>query len=107
MKKIHVHIKNENTWMDKDVFVEIYLPSIPRKGEYLNLGELTYELMRKAIKTVEIANRYCPDWFYGKSYDIDEAKEENLSDLNFEDAHVVSNISYTINSEIVHLELNE
>ncbi len=116
MLKIRVHIENENTFMDENVFVDITLPAVPRKGDTLYLTEEAQtELENKAKSNLKIAVSYAPLWFYGhsrkhlseiKEWDNDTLKPEHLKDLSFDDANCVSAVAFDANSDIVHVELN-
>lgn len=102
-----VHIKNENTYIDDNVYVQIELPAVPRKGEILYLdNDLKQVLEDKAKSNLEVAIKYAPEWFYGHSHNCEELKQENLTDLSFDDAIYVDSVAFHANSEIIHIELN-
>lgn len=106
MYKIRVHIRNKAVLIDEAVFIDIELPSIPRKGEIVFLDEkLIEELENKAKSSLINSKSYAPKWFYGTSYDCNDPKKENLIDLSFIDAKFVDSVSYRANSDIVHVEL--
>jgi hypothetical protein len=116
MKKIRVHIENEDTFLDENVFVDITLPAVPRKGDRLYLTEEAQtELENKAKLSIKVATSYAPLWFYGhtsiylskiKEWKEDTLKPEHLKDLSFDDANTVSGVAFDANSDIVHVELN-
>jgi len=63
LKKFRIHIKGNRKFMDKNVSVEIELPSIPDVREKVHLLSQTVdELNKQAAKTKEIANNYLPEW---------------------------------------------
>ena len=108
MFKIRIHVyTTSNTFFDENVFVDVNLPGIPRKGDYINIGyELLCELESKATSDINIAKEYY-EWFYGKSYGIkkDDIKKENLDDLSFSDAILVQNVLWIPSSNIVQVEI--
>lgn len=109
MKNIRVHIVSEE-YMDEDVYADIKLPSIPNIGDTLYIGtDALLLLQAKATFSLNIAQRYCPKWFYGNSCKVtpNELGYENLSDLSFEDAIFVSSVSYKANQNIVEIELTD
>lgn len=104
--RIHVHTTS-STFFDENVFVDVNLPGIPRKGDYINIGyELLCELESKATSDISIAKDY-HEWFYGKSYGINKAdiKEEDLDDLSFSDAILVQSVQWNPSSNIVNVEI--
>ena len=109
MIKFKVFIENDNLFGDR-VYVNITLPSVPRKGEYITLGdEIKNELEDKAKRKISVAKNYAIKWFYGASRNIasNEITEENLSDLSFVDVNYVKNVIYTANSEVITLVMND
>lgn len=109
MIKVRIHIESEE-FMDVNVFVDCTLPSVPRKGEVLFItDDMSEELRKKAVKSVDIARIYAPKWFYGKSCGVDseDVGVDNLINLIFVDAIIATNISYDANSELVHIELGK
>ena len=106
MYKIRVHINNENEYIDNRVFVDIELPAVPRKGEFLYLGDNLSKLEEKAKEDLTIAKDYSPKWFYGASSACQEPKQENLKDLSFADAIQVSSVAYISGEDIVHVEID-
>lgn len=113
MIKIRVYIENEVDFLCDDVSVSIQLPAVPRVGERIFLThELKKRLEDMAKSSLDIANNYALEWFYGKSgsdprVKIMEAQEEHLKDLSFGDASVVTHVVYNPNSEIVDIELGK
>lgn len=102
-----VHIKNENNYIDDNVCVQIELPAVPRTGEFLYLqNDLKQVLEDKVKSNLEVAREYAPKWFYGNSYNCKELKQENLTDLSFDDAINVDSVAFNANSEIIHIELD-
>jgi hypothetical protein len=107
MYKIMVHIKNDNEFIDSEVFVEIELPAVPRKGEILHLTKEQHEILEnKAKSNLKIARNYAPEWFYYGSSGCQNPKKKNLKDLTFLDAIYVDSVVFTGNSEIIKIELN-
>jgi hypothetical protein len=116
MIKIRVHIEFEEGFMDENVFVDIVLPAVPRKGDTLYLtNEMQTELENRAKSDLKIAENYAPQWFYGhsgkylseiKEWKEDTLKPEHLQDLSFDDANTVSAVAFDADSDIVHVELN-
>lgn len=105
MKTIRVHVSNENDYLDNKV--DIQLPAVPRKGEYLHLPEeLRQELEKQACKDLWVAANYAPKWFYAKSYGCTKPGAENLEDLSFSNAVYVSSVAYFANSELIHIEID-
>jgi len=105
MIKARVHIQSENIFMDKNLFIDVMLPGIPRIGETLFIGwENKNKLAEMAGKKIEIAENYL-EWFYGNSSNIEEVKKENLEDLSFADANTVTHIAYEANSNIIDIEI--
>lgn len=97
MKNIRIHIAGENIYLDRNVYIDIILPFVPRKGEIVELKEdAINELEAKAKKSVGIACRYAPEYFYYHSHDLNpsEIKEEHLQDLNFSDCREVEDVVY-------------
>ena len=106
MYRVRVHVQNEFVAMDNHVWVDITLPVPPRTGETLFLdGKLRKELESKATSSLYIAGFYAPMWFYRKSYDCKNPKEENLEDLSFEDALDIVRIVYNSNDEVIYIEI--
>lgn len=109
MIKFKVYIEN-NSLFHNDLSTFIKLPSVPRKGEYINLGEeIRTDLEKRAKENISIAKNYAPKWFYGISGNLnpDEITEENLKDLSFADVGSVKDIIYTANSDIIFLVLTD
>ncbi len=108
MIKCHVHVKNELMFMDEAVFVEIHLPCLPPVGSTIELAfGLIDDLEVQAKILLQISNRYAPRWFYGKSHGCNEIKVENLEDLSFMDANIVSAIAFTANCDYVDIEISD
>jgi hypothetical protein len=105
MINCRVHIKNGNAYMDNEVFVPCTLPALPRVGDSLH-GIDTETLQKKASKNLEVAKRYAPQWFHGKSHGCRNPKRENLKDITFEAATVVSSVCFTCDSDIVDIEVS-
>jgi len=108
MKKVKIHVCNDYTFLDDDVYVEIELPTIPRIGEIVYLNDDLFNKLEKQIKSsLKKAQEYCPKWIYGKSYDCDDPKKENLSDISITDIMYVTSIAYEANSDVISIELND
>lgn len=94
--------------MDEEVYVNISLPFLPPVGSILHItDEMQLQLEAMAKSSLDIAQRYAPKWFYGKSRNCDEPKDENLEDLSFSDALYVTKILFKANCDIVELEIND
>ena len=107
MYKIKVHIKNENEFIDSNVFVDIELPAIPGIGEVLYLNEEQREILeKKAISDLSIAENYFPKWFYYGSSNYKEVEEKILENLLFQDAIFVDSVVFTANSNVIQIELD-
>jgi hypothetical protein len=89
--------------MDEDVCIEVNLPCLPPINSILRCDK--DELEKQAKSELGIAQTYL-DWFYGKSANIEKVKEENLEDLNFDDAIFVDSIEINANEDYVHILLN-
>ena len=108
MYKIKVHINNNNQFLDSDVFVEIELPAVPRKGDNLYLTQEQQEILKNKVKSdLKIAQNYAPKWFYRGSSGCENPKEKNLKDLDFGDAIFVDSVAFTGGSEIIEIELDD
>ena len=108
MYKIKVYINNYNQFIDSDVFVEIELPAVPRKGENLYLTEEQQEILKNKVKSdLKIAINYAPKWFYGASSGCENPKKNNLKDLDFGDAIFVDSVVFTGGSEFIQIELDD
>jgi hypothetical protein len=106
MYKVRIHIENDCTFMDNQVFTDIAIATAPRVGEYVQLSDDQFiELSDKASVSIDVAKSYAPRWFQGKSYDCTEPKHENLDDINFEDASEVMRVMYKPADEIIYIEL--
>ena len=109
MIKFKVFIDNDNLFGDS-VYVNITLPSVPREGQSISLGEeIKNELEDKAKRKISVAKNYAGKWFYGISRNLasNEITEKNLTDLSFVDANYIKNVIYTANSEVVIIVLND
>lgn len=107
MITVRVHIKSENTYLDKNVFVDITLPAIPRVGEYLHLREFMQVLEDLAKKDLITAGNYYPKWFYFMDNYIDPLKKKDIHNLSFADAIRVDSVAYYPNDELVYIELDD
>ena len=106
MYKIRIHIEIENDFMDRDVYTDIILPFVPQIGNIVHLSESQIaELEGRAKSSLDIARRYAPRWFHGHSYLCENPTEENLEDLNFEDAITVQQLLFKGDSNIIEIEL--
>jgi len=104
-----VFIENENLFND-GLFIFIKLPTVPRKGELISLGDqIKTEFEDQAKENIIIAKNYAPKWFYGISGNLppNEITEENLKDLSFADAKYVKDVFYTANSDIIDIVLTD
>ena len=107
MIKCRLHIFNPATAMDEDVYAECLLPAIPEIGSSIHMSnecEVQLELM--ARESVDVAEKYYPEWFY----QIDKTKDlkpEDLENLSFGDAIYVIAVTYTTNNEWVDIELHD
>lgn len=110
MYKIRVYINKEyGCYNDGNVSIDIELPAVPSRGEVLNLSDdMIHILEEKAKADLEIARDYANKWFYYKSYNCDphDIKYENLQDLGFSDAIIVTSVMFSANSEIIEILLD-
>jgi hypothetical protein len=105
MIKCRIHIYNDDTAMDMDVYTECLLPAIPQIDSVLHLNDKnTIELEQKARSSKNIAERYLY-WFYGKSCSSRSIDEADLNDLSFDDAVYVTDVRFISDSEYVDIEL--
>lgn len=108
MFTIRVHVQNESVFMDDAVHAEIKLPSIPRKGDYIQLSDDTIDFLRdRAVSSLDTAKNYFPRWFYGKYRDNDTVTKENLKDLSFEDAMLVVEVQFNEGEDFIDIEIDE
>ncbi|WP_321514943.1 hypothetical protein [Marinifilum fragile] len=108
MLKVRIFVKNENVYKDDNVFIDVQLPSVPRKGETIFLSEESYaELESKAKGNLEIAKRYAPKWFYGESFSVETPTEKDLDNLSFGDMMYVCDVFYIANNEIVNVIMDD
>ena len=105
--KVFIYTDPErDNFLDKDVSINIELPSVPQVDDILYLKRKHFSVLEeKAKSSLEIAERYAPEWFYCHSSGVKDVKKENLKDLNFEDAMYVKEIVYTADDEFVCLIL--
>ena len=107
MVKVRVHIAGEGLFMDKNVFVEISLPAVPRIGDSFHLIEDMIDHLEKMAKSdIDIACQYFPKWFYRCPLGEKIFNGCDLEDLSFSDAVRVSDVLFTANSEIIDIELD-
>lgn len=93
MKKIMVHIKNNDAYMDDRVYAFIELSHVPRVGEFLFLSEETNEILESDISRVKRKEDYS-EWIFAKD------------EISVEDAIRVESILYKEGEKFVHIELN-
>lgn len=94
--EVRVFIETNANYTDHDVFIRVDLPSVPRKGEAVYLEtEQRKELERRACSSVSKASEYAPKWFFRKSHDCVEPKEEDLKNLSFIDAVEVNRVFWS------------
>lgn len=108
MIKIHIHIHNDLTYMDPDVFIEIQLPQVPRKCEEIILTPEMYEkLTRQVVK--KNGKGYAVWCFMAGEEErmLEFVSPQRLKDLDLPLADTVKYIRYNANSEIVDIELDE
>ena len=107
MIKCRVYIENDDGFNDDKVYVDIELPAAPRLGEALFLSEkhqiALEEMGKKDMKNLN----YYLKWFYGASHDIDCVKEENLKDFGFDDALLVSSVTYKSEENFMRIEITD
>lgn len=107
MIKCRIHIYNDDTAMDMDVYTECLLPAIPQIDSVLHLNDKnTLELESKARSSKDIAEKYL-DWFYGKSCSSRNIDEADLNHLSFDDAIYVTDVRFVADSEYVDIELDD
>lgn len=105
MYKVKIFL-NGSELFDEDVCVEAKLPFIPREGDYLRISSDEYEILNKKMrKNIEIAMRYC-DEFYGGKKDIDKITKKDLKDFDCDDCLFVYRIDVSTESEYVFITLS-
>ena len=107
MIKVRVHITNPIEYIDKDVFVEIMLPTLPRRGDTLYINRDSLE--KQAKKSIEIAWRYFSMWWPGsiKESEPRVITEDEREQLSFEDAILVQAVSFREGADYVDIELGK
>ena len=111
MINVKVYIEDQDgEFLDDNVSVSFKLPAIPRVGERIFLSdELQLQLEKMATSSLEIAENY-RNWFYGGSNNVrkgDDIKENNLKDLSFGNASLVSHVVFRPNDDTVYIELGD
>ena len=105
--KVRVYIHGNDAWRDKNVCIDLQLPTTPRKGEFieLSLPELL-ELEGQAKKSREIAYRYY-DWCRIHTYrPFEEFTEEDVESLTFDQGFLeVENIYMSSENDYVSVLL--
>lgn len=92
-----------------NIYVDIFLPAIPRKGEKVILTQLQKEALEQQVKN----NEECWDSFKRWIWDIAsprelldiDVKKEDIEYLSFINAEIVSGVEYLSNSEIIKISL--
>lgn len=106
MFNFKVHIYNEDNMMDENVYVNIRLPFLPPINSVIHLSDESVKQLEDMAKaSLDIANRYAPRFFYGKSTNCYIVKKENLKDLSFSDAIYVKEIRFKENIDVIEFEL--
>lgn len=108
MIKCRLHIFNPATAMDEEVYAECLLPAVPEIGSSLHMTpECENQIESMARESIDVAEKYYPEWFYGI---IDKTKDLELKDLehlSFGDAIYVIAVTYKTNNEWVDIELHD
>lgn len=105
MYQIRVYIDN----FYDNIYVDIFLPAIPRKGEKVILTQLQKEALEQQVKN----NEECWDSFKRWIWDLAsprelldiDVKKEDIEYLSFINAEIVSGVEYLSNSEIIKISL--
>lgn len=106
MIEINVHIENRDSWMDKDVFAKIKLPTLPRVGDRLYLSESSIGVIESKIKSdLKIASRYAPDWFYYGYSNEGKPNKSDLKKLSLDDANCVKSVCFNEGHDFVEIEI--
>jgi len=106
MKRVRIYIANESEFLDPDVYITIWLPSVPAQGDILFLREKKRKkLEAMATKNVDIATKYAYGYMYGKSVDKEYIDESDLKNLSFSDVHWVKDVIFIANSLFPCIEL--
>jgi hypothetical protein len=101
-----IHIDNNWDYMDDEVYVEMDLPYPLHVGNTLFLKEQSLKQLQKmATANCEVARKYFPDWFSGKSWKAESIEQADMKDLNFKEAWVVKEVSYMEGNPFVDIEL--
>lgn len=96
MIKFRVHIYNEGTYIDENIYVDIMLPAVPCVGGCLYLSDEHYEVLRDKAKIASKDDENYPEWY-----------DKRFNDYSFDCAIIVKTVHFNADSEIVHLEINE
>lgn len=106
MINIRIHINNGNDFFDPEVFIDIKLPAVPLKDDFLMLTGEQYSNLNNQI-TLKNAANYCSyiDYELGTDLFPDKIKSKHLGKDFFNRANMVSGIMYNADSDIVHIEL--
>lgn len=103
---VRIHISNDYDAFDDKVYVDVKLSVIPRMGEIIHISpDLRKMLERKVKSSLAIANRYAPKWAFYEPMYCNEFTKDNLKDINLEDAKIVELVAYSVDSDIIHIEL--
>jgi hypothetical protein len=102
-----IFIESNIGW-DETVTVKTDFPTVPRKGDKVTLKrDLLSRLEDQAKKSLEIASRYAPDFFYGFSTGVEahELTLKSLDDLSFADACYVKTVEFVSGAMMVNIML--
>jgi hypothetical protein len=93
---------------DDKVHIDVELPCLPHKGDilYITKGQ-RYSLLQQARKTLGIASRYAPKWFYCGSSGCEHPMPKDLKNMSFSDAIIVNHISFDTSEDFVRIELSD
>lgn len=105
MIKIRLHIYNENDFMNDKVSEDLFLPCLPRKGDFLYMSNEIQDKLESKIKSnIEIANDYSMYFYYGA--DRNKITENDYDKLSLDDCIIVHDTLFQVGEDIVHISLS-
>lgn len=112
MYKIRIHLLHEDEDWDLNTFIEIELPFVPRKDEYVEISEEDQKALSKAIKESENAYGYGKyiHGFKGSMEKLEDMINENrdaaLENLMISHLGIVENVWYVSGEEYIRILLD-
>lgn len=108
MYNLRVFIYSDSGWFDTKAFINIKCPYIPRVGDFFYLSDKHRKKLEKKICSSVEELQYYMKYFYGKSYDIEYAKDlkkENYEDFSTGDAITIASVGYIDGKDFILIEL--